>query len=371
VKIDRISIFSIDLPYVDGAYGFARHRELAVADSTVVRIDTDEGLTGWGECCPLGACYLPAYAEGVRAGVAKLAPGLIGLDPTRIGALNRHLDRELEGHPYVKSAIDIACHDILGQAAAVPVHALLGGRQNDGMPMYRSIGQAPPDVMAELTSRYREAGYRQFQLKVGGEVEDDIQRIRRIVEAKHGHELVLCDANRGWRRDEAIRVVNGTQGLDYILEQPCSAYHDCLSVRRRAGQPFKLDESLKTVDDVVLAIHDDAMEYACIKVGKHGGLTKARLLRDLCAARGIAMTVEDAWGGDVVTAAHAHLAVSTPPEALLNTTDLHNYNTVHFAEDTPQNRAGELHVSDAPGLGVTVDQDRLGPPVAVFGEPAR
>ncbi|MDX1540399.1 MAG: mandelate racemase/muconate lactonizing enzyme family protein [Geminicoccaceae bacterium] len=368
MKIQRISVFAVDLPYVDGAYGFARRRSLAVADSTVVRIDTDDGITGWGECCPLGACYLPAFAEGLRAGIARLAPCLIGRDPTRIGALLHVMDRELQGHPYVKSAIDIACHDILGKASGLPVHALLGGRQNDAMPTYRSIGQNLPEVMTDLTARYREQGYRQFQLKVGGEVADDVVRIRRIVEAKRAEEIVLCDANRGWRKDEAVRVAQATRDLDFILEQPCDAYADCLSVRRRASQPFKLDESLKTLDDVLRALSDDAMEIACIKVSKHGGLAKARLVRDVCAAQGVAMTVEDTWGGEIVTAALAHLAVSTPSERLLNTTDLHNYNTVHFASGAPENRAGDLYVGDPAGLGLEVDEERLGVPFAVIAE---
>lgn len=368
MKIDRISIFALQLPYADGAYGFARGRALAVADTTVVRLDTDDGVVGWGECCPIGACYLPAFAEGLRAGLVKLAPTLVGRDPTRLGAIVDLMDRELQGHPYVKSAIDIACHDILGRATGLPVHALLGGRQNEAMPMYRSIGQGPPEVMAELAARYREQGYRQFQLKVGGEVADDVIRIRRIVEAKRADEIVLCDANRGWRKDEAVRVAQATRDLDFVLEQPCDAYADCLSVRRRASQPFKLDESLKTLGDVLRALGDDAMEIACIKIGKHGGLMKARLARDVCAAQGIAMTVEDTWGGEIVTAALAHLAVSTPSDRLLNTTDLHNYNTVHFAERAPENRAGDLYVSDAPGLGLEVDEERLGAPLAVIGK---
>lgn len=176
----------------------------------------------------------------------------------------------------------------------------------------------------------------------------------------------VCDANRGWRRDEAIRAAEATRDLDYILEQPCDRYDDCLSVRRRASQPFKLDETLASAGDLMRAHGDDAMDVACIKISKMGGLTKTRFGRDFCAAAGIPMCVEDVWGGDVVAAALAHLAASTPPDALLNTTDLHNYNALHFAAGAPLADGGKLYVSDEPGLGVTPDESVLGEPVAVY-----
>ncbi len=196
--------------------------------------------------------------------------------------------------------------------------------------------------------------------------EDDIKRIRAVVEAKQDNEIVLCDANTGWRRDEALRVAQGTSDLDYIYEQPCELYSDCLSVRRRATQLFKLDESLQTEADLLQALEDDAMDVACIKISKMGGLSRSRLARDLCAASGIPMTVEDVWGGDIVTAALAHLAVSTRPEFLLNTTDLHNYQTTHFADGAPHVKSGKLLVGDAPGLGVEPDEQRLGAPCATY-----
>ena len=91
-----------------------------VFDSTVVAIHTDSGISGYGEVCPLGPAYLAAYANGVRAGIAELAPSLIGLDPTALSVVNDCMDHSLSGHPYVKSALDIACWDILGKLAVCP-----------------------------------------------------------------------------------------------------------------------------------------------------------------------------------------------------------------------------------------------------------
>ncbi len=364
MKLSRITVYQIDLP-IAGGYSFAKGKVVTTADTTVVRLDTDDGITGWGEACPLGPFYLPSYAQGIRTGVGVLAPHLIGLDPRQIGALNTRMDRELRGHAYVKSAIDVAAHDILGKSAGLPVHALLGGRQMDAVPMYWSISQGDPDDMRRQVDGARQVGYRQFQLKVGGVPADDIERIRAGLDGARPGEIFLCDANTGWRRDEALSVARATADLDYIFEQPCDLYSDNLSVRRRAPHTFKLDESLQSPQDVSQALHDDALDIGCIKITKMGGLSKSRFARDLCAANGIAMTVEDVWGAEIVTAALGHLAISTPPDAILNTTDLHNYNDVHIATGAPQARDGKLLVSDAPGLGIEPDLEVLGKPVAV------
>ena len=366
MKIARVSVYRVKMPLLGGEYVWAKAKRISEADSTVVRIDTDEDLIGWGETCPLGGNYLPSYPDGINTGVGFLAPILRGRDPTKIGAINREMDFHMRGQLYVKSAIDVACWDLLGKSVGLPVHALLGGRQMEAMPMYRSLSQTDPERMRDQAEELRARGYTQFQLKVGCRPEDDIQRIRAVVEAKRDGEIVLCDANTGWRRDEAFRVAEATRDLDYIFEQPCELYSDCLSVRRRARQLFKLDESLQTESDLLRALSDDAMDVACIKISKMGGLSRARLARDICAASGIPMTVEDVWGGDVVTAALAHLAVSTHADFLLNTTDLHNYQSEHFADGAPEVKEGRLLVSDAPGLGVTPDEKRLGDPVAVY-----
>ena len=102
MKIRRISAFQVDLPLHEGSYNWSGGKSVAVFDSTLVRVETDAGVTGWGEVCPLGPFYLPAYARGVRSGLEELAPRLIGQDPTALLPLNRVMDAALKGHPYVK-----------------------------------------------------------------------------------------------------------------------------------------------------------------------------------------------------------------------------------------------------------------------------
>ena len=123
--------------------------------------------------------------------IHELAPHLIGEDPILLGPLNQLMDRALKGHPYVKSPIDIACWDIKGQKAQLPVCELMGGRYGDDFILYRAISQQTPEKMADDVSKYRSEGYRRFQLKVGGDVEIDIQRIRQAAdELEIGDKLI-------------------------------------------------------------------------------------------------------------------------------------------------------------------------------------
>ena len=336
-------------------------------DSTVVRIDTDEGVTGYGEVCPLGPAYLPAYAAGARAGIAELAPHIIGQDPTALMPLNRLMESCLKGHPYAKSAIDIACWDILGKVSNQPVCTLLGGRYGDDFPLYRAISQEAPEAMAAKVAGYRDEGYRKFQLKVGADPETDIERIRAVAALMQRGDVLIADANTGWLRHQAMRVVKAVADVDVYIEQPCLTYDECLSVRQHTTNPFVLDECVDSISMLNRAHADHAMDVVNIKISKFGGLTYARLARDLCVSLGTAVTIEDSWGGDITTAAISHLAHSTPPEFLFTATDFNSYVTVSTAEGAPQRSGGRLAASTAPGLGIQPRMDVLGEPAFALG----
>jgi L-alanine-DL-glutamate epimerase-like enolase superfamily enzyme len=352
VKIRRIAAYPVALPLHEGAYRWSGGKSVEVFDSTLVRVETDDGLAGHGEVCPLGPAYLPAYAEGVRAGLAVLAPHLLGEDPRELERLNRRMDAVLKGHPYVKSGIDIACWDLLGQTAGLPVAALLGGRYGDDFPLYRAISQDSPEAMARSVAAHRIDGYRRFQLKVGGAPDMDVARIRAVREVLEPSDVLVADANTGWLPHEAARVVRAVRDVDVYVEQPCATYEECLSIRRRTDHPFVLDETIDGIGVLLRAAGDRAMDVVNVKISKFGGLTRARQARDLCVSLGVAMTIEDSWGGDVTTAAIAHLAHSTPPELLFTSTDFNSYVTVSTAEGAPQRRDGRMAAPSRPGLGV-------------------
>ena len=363
MKITRILAYQVDLPLHEGSYKWSGGKSVSVFDSTVVTIETDAGITGYGEVCPLGPFYLPAYARGARTGIAELGPHLIGEDPLQLARLNRRMDSALQGHPYVKSALDMACWDILGKATSQPVCVLLGGRYGEDFVLYRAISQESPEAMAGKVAGYRAEGYRRFQLKVGGDPDVDIERIRAVSAKLEPGDRLIADANTGWLMHEALRVVRAVRDVDVYIEQPCRTYEECLTIRRHCDHPFVLDENIDSLDVLLRGHADRAMDVVNIKISKFGGLTKARQARDLCASLGVAMTIEDSWGGDIVTAAISHLAHSTPSELLFTTTDFNSYVTVSVADGAPQRVNGRMAASTEPGLGITPKMRVLGKPV--------
>lgn len=360
MKIARIFAHRVDLPLVEGSYKWSGGKSVSVFDSTIVGVETKCGLVGYGEVCPLGPFYLPAYAEGVRAGLKELGPHLIGFDPRELLKLNHRMDAALKGHPYVKSGIDMACWDLLGKATQLPVCTLMGGRFGEKIRLYRAISQLPPDEMAANVASYRAQGYTRFQLKVGGDPDLDIQRIRQAREILQPSDRLVADANTGWTQHEAMRVVRGVSDLDVYIEQPCLTYEECLAVRRNTSHPFVLDENIDGLDMLLRAKSDLAMDVVNLKISKLGGLTKTKQVRDLCVSMGIAMTLEDSWGGDVTTAAIAHLAQSTPEEFRFTSTDFNSYVTVSNASGAPQRLNGFMQASHAPGLGIEPRFEVLG-----------
>jgi L-alanine-DL-glutamate epimerase-like enolase superfamily enzyme len=370
VRIAAIRAYQVDLPLHEGSYKWSGGKSVSVFDSTVVEVVADDGSSGWGEVCPLGPFYLPAYAGGVRAGIKELGPHLIGMDPCELGKLDHLMDAALQGHPYVKSGIDIACWDLLGKASNLPVCTLLGGRFGDSVTLYRAISQESPEAMAAKVEGYWREGYRRFQLKVGGDPDVDIVRIREVsgilqalAGSSSGGFRLVADANTGWLQHEAMRVVRAVGDLDVYIEQPCRTYEECLAVRRNTNHPFVLDENIDSLGALLRGHADGAMDVVNLKISKLGGITKARQVRDLCVALGIGMTIEDSWGGDIVTAAIAHLAHSTPEANRFTSTDFNSYVTVSIADGAPQRQNGTMGASDAPGLGIEPKMDVLGKPV--------
>ena len=176
-------------------------------DATVVRLDTDDGLVGWGEQCVFSPNFLPAHGGGARATLELLAPAVLGADPRQVEVVYARMDAAVKGHPYAKSAIDIACWDLLGKATGLRVGDLLGGVFQEEFPLYWGIGIAEPDEMRRRVEQALAAGYRQIQLKVGTGWREDVARVETCLEALGGAERVIVDANGFWTQAEAVRVV--------------------------------------------------------------------------------------------------------------------------------------------------------------------
>ena len=362
--IERIEVFGYELTYAHGDYVMSSGREIRRLPSTVVRITTRDGAQGFGEVCPLGSTYLPAFGEGARTALRELAPALIGADATNLAEIHRRMDGRLRGHEYAKSALDVACWDAFGRLVGKPVAALLGGALQAELPLYVAIPLGAPERMAEFVVRERSAGIRNFQAKLGADPADDATRVAAVLAATEPGDAVIGDANGGWRRQDAImaaRLLEGSQR--FRLEQPCPTLEECLAVRRLTTLPMVLDEVIVDLPMLVRAASLDAMDQVNLKISRVGGLLPARLMRDTAVALGIRLMIEDSWGGDVVTAAVAHLAAGTPPDALFAVSFMNDWTMEHIAGYEPRSHRGFGPIPGGPGLGIDVDVSGLGAPL--------
>jgi len=362
--IDRIDVFGYELTYAHGDYVMSSGRVVNRLPSTLVRVTTRDGAEGFGEVCPLGSTYLPAFGEGARVAIRELAPALIGADATNLADVHRRLDDRLKGHEYAKSALDVACWDAFGRLVGKPVAALLGGVLQRELPLYVAIPLGTPASMAAFVARERSGGIRNFQAKLGAEPAEDAQRVAAILAATGPGDAVIGDANGAWRRQDAIIAARLFEGFErFRLEQPCPTLEECLAVRRLSTLPMVLDEVIVDLPTLVRAAGLDAMDQINLKISRVGGLLPARLMRDVAVRLGIRLMIEDSWGGDVVTAAVAHLAAGTPPEALFAVSFMNDWTTEHIAGYQPRSRLGMGPVPEGPGLGIEVDVAGLGSPL--------
>lgn len=359
-KIKSLQVFHVPLTSHE-TYYMSEGKTCDTVTSVILKLRDDQGRIGWGEVCPIPH-YLPAYAEGVAPAMAYLAPVLIGQSFDAPEALMAKCDAYLQGHVYAKSALETALWDLFGQASGKPLYELLGGRRVKDMPLYHSITCVEPDEMARIARAAKQAGMKQFQVKLGAdnEPEADIARLRKVREVVADGDLAYGDWNAGTASLDAIRVGRAVAGLDIMLEQPCPTIEDCARVKSATGLPMKQDETAHDLESLLRAHRLDAMDAVAIKLSKFGGLSKSRLARDLCLYLGAKMCVEDTWGSDITTAALLHLAASTDPKFLMNTCDLSGYVSPRLAPKAPIRRDGRIAPPEGAGLGIEVDESQLG-----------
>jgi cis-L-3-hydroxyproline dehydratase len=364
VKITRIEVFGYRLRYEHGSYVMSQGRAATHQTGTLVRIATADGTDGWGEITPLGSTYLPAYTGSIRAALTTLSEELLGHDPTNIGRISRVMDATLMGHGYAKSALELACWDIFGKSVGRPLTDLIGGRLNDDFPLYEAVPLGSPANMAEFVRARGAAGISRFQLKVGNDPDDDIERVRAARAAAPAGASIVADANGGWQLLQARRAIRGIEGLDVLVEQPCRETAECALALRGSTLPMVLDESVVTAADL-FAARDAGAQAVNLKVSRVGGLARTVQLRDLAGELGLCVSVEDMWGGDVITAAVSHLAASTSPEHLMNVSFFNDWTDGHVAGHQPRSAGGRGRAPSAPGLGIEVDAGRLDKPIFV------
>ena len=362
MEVTRVRAFRQLQPFRRGTYAMG-HVGSTSFDSLIVALDTDEGVTGWGEMAVISAAYADSFAAGAQAGVGELAPILLGLDPTQPRSVLALLDTAMRGQPYVKSALDMACWDATARAAGRPLCEALGARHGETVPLYNVVTVSSVDDAVALAGALVAEGYRRLQVKVGTVPDADAERLAAVRDAV-GDEIVLfADANGGFTTGAARRFLRATRDLEYAFEQPCRTYAECASVRRDCDRPLVLDESIVTLDDLLRAHRDGVADGVTVKLQRVGGITRAALIRDVAVELGLEVTVEDAGGASLATAAVVHVGLGTPARLRVHTCDFHTWVSVDHGTGLPSRSAGAQAPPLGPGLGVDVDVHALGDPV--------
>lgn len=367
LKIERIDVFQVDLPYSGGVYRLSGGREYHSFDATIVRITTQTGLEGWGESTPFGSTYIASHALGVRSGIAEIAPHLIGLDPRRVDRISDAMDAALVGHEHAKTALDVACWDVFGKSVGLPVCELLGGRTTVRMPVISSIYMGAPEDMRNRVAEHRAMGYIGHSVKIGDEPALDAARIAAALADKQPGEFFIVDANGGMTVETALRMLRLLpHGLDFVLEAPCATWRECLSLRRRTDIPIIFDELATNDASIAQLIADDAAEGIGLKISKNGGLTKGRRHRDICLAAGYTVSVQETTGSDIAFAAIVHLGQTVPERYLRCVLESRDMISLKTADGDFDLIEGRIVAPNTPGLGVTPRLDVLGEPVASY-----
>jgi muconate cycloisomerase len=368
VKIKRIEPIAVSLPMKKPVQ--MAGETVVHADNVFVRIESEDGMVGWGEAASAPTMTGETVA-GMMAAIELMAPKLLGGAADDFAAASVAMDAQLYGNSGAKAAIEIALHDLVGRATGRPVYALLGGKARSRMAVLAVIGSE--DAAADLREAQQRwnAGYRAFKIKVGlGTPEADATRTRILCEAlkrqtfsQQGEAcLISADANQGFSVDGALHYVRAIAdcGLDFF-EQPVNA-HDLDGMSRIAAAsavPIGADEGIHSPDDIARHHERNAARGVSLKAIKLGGLRGALEASRLCARLGMQVNISCKTGEtSLASAAAAHVAAVAPQIAWGLTVT-----SGGLAEDitTAPLRidAGHVEVPERPGLGIDVDERRL------------
>jgi L-alanine-DL-glutamate epimerase-like enolase superfamily enzyme len=332
--------------------------------SVLVRIRTRDGAEGWGEATPdpnvTGETWF-GVAETLRR---DLAPALLGRDARHREAALAALDARVEGAPTAKAALDIALHDLVARAIGVPLWQLLGGRARESLQISRVVSMGPPREMAAAAMRHVADGFQTVKVKVGDGANPalDVQRVAAVREAVGPDIGIKVDGNQGWRTPGiaigAIRAMASSQPA--YIEQPVVWWdmEGLAEVRRQTGATIMIDEGCHSPRDMLRAVTLRAADLVNIKLMKTGGIFNALKLNAIAESAGITAQIGTMVESSIASAAGLHAAI-----AMANVKTVEMGGPLMLAEDTGDVRSwydrNTIAVPDEPGLGVTVDTDRV------------
>ncbi|HEY1362959.1 MAG TPA: enolase C-terminal domain-like protein [Xanthobacteraceae bacterium] len=360
MKIRRIEPIAVSLPLRKPVH--MAGVELRTAENALVRIEADDGTTGWGEAAA-APTMTGETVEGMLAAVHHLAPALIGRPADDIAGALAAMRMRMYGNNAAKAAIEIALHDLVGRATGTPVHALLGGKRRDCIALLGVISNGEVDADLRDAERLQADNFEAFKIKVGvARPLADAERTRQLCAFIGGGVLISSDANQGWSTEEAVSYARGVagSGLDFF-EQPVLAEDICgmAAVAAAADCAIGADEGIHGLDDIRRHHAGKAARGVSLKAIKLGGLRGVRAAGELCEELGMAVNVACKTGeSSIACAAALHVAAALPRlDWALSLT------AAGLADDLTgepvRGTRGHVEVGDRPGLGIEVDEERV------------
>lgn len=337
--------------------------EAGGSDSIILRLDTDAGITGWGEAAPW-TVFTGSPEAAFAALDTHFRPLLIGADPFQITALMRQANQTLVHATEAKAAMEMALFDIAGQALGVPVHTLLGGRVRDEIPLSFSLANPDLDQDLALLPEWLAAGMRLFKVKTGfASHREDLRRLEKFRALLPSDAELRVDYNQGMQPWEAIRRLRDIETFaPSFIEQPVPADQPeaMAAITRALDTPIMADESVFSPADAIRAVNAGIADLISIKAQKSGGMIQARAIAAIAEAAGIACYGGDMFETGIACTAGAHMILATPNISLGCEFYQPNFYLVEdILADPFLVRNGKVQLSDRPGLGITVDEDKL------------
>lgn len=379
MKITACEVFLVAVPS-RREHTWASKMETPIGHHAIVRLDTDDGVSGWGEAPAIatwGGAHGRHYGETpetVKHMVeAYLVPAVRGLDPAEIAVVHARMDKVVKGNPYAKAAVDIACYDLAGKAQGVPVSTLLGGRLREGIEVTHSLGIMEVDRCVAEAEQAVAEGALTIKCKTGLDPERDVELVRRLRETLGSAVKIRVDGNEGYRTiAEAIAVTRRQEEYDLLLcEQPVAGAEGLARVAERIESPVMADESAWTVHDILELYDLRAAECFSCYVTKPGGLHRARQQAELAAALGIYCDIGGSIELGIGNAANLHLGAALPNAILPSVCPVTKpagaggpeIAGIYYLDDVVTEpfrfEDGKVLVPDGPGLGVEVDVEKL------------
>jgi muconate cycloisomerase len=355
MKITKVSARAVKIPRshtLTTSYG---SEDKAV--TVLVTVETDEGLTGYGQAS-VDAPFYGESAEGMLANIrAHLAPALVGKDPLAITARLHDLHKALPHHYFSHAGIDLALWDLKGKALGVPVYQLLGGKVRDGVSLMGFVHHDAPQRMAEqAAATLDKTPFPVLKMKIGLDPQDDLRRYQAVAEAVMGRAVIQVDGNIGYTLHQAIPTLTAMERVGALgaVEQPVERLHDMAILARHLHSPLMADEAIYPPKDAIDVVRHDAASIALMKIGKHGGIHPVHQIGMIFEAAGLSLSVAIYY--DLIAVAATHLAAALPCVTWPSpATDLAD--TILAQPLKVENLV--MHAPDAPGLGVELDWDKV------------